>query len=116
MKSYSITDYLAVIASNMHGESLANKSCDNVVPESTIYGWYFVDTIDYTDKMERKNAKTANTFNCWSAITANISIVTWLESQETDPVRIIQICNLVQSATESATKTDWFLQKANAWN
>ena len=46
----------------------ANVSHDNGVPQSTIPGWlkeeqklcYFVDTVDSTDGMKRKNARTAN--------------------------------------------------------
>ena len=50
------------------GESQANVSRYNGVPQSTNLGWLkdvqklydFVDTIDCTDGMKRKKARTAN--------------------------------------------------------
>ena len=51
-----------------HGESQANISCDNSVPEPTIYGWLkdeemlcdFVDMVNFIDWMKRKKARTAS--------------------------------------------------------
>ena len=58
-KSYSVREKLVVVARVQNGESQANVSHDNGVPQSTIRGWLkdeqklhdFVDTVDSTDGM-----------------------------------------------------------------
>ena len=66
-KAYSVEQKLEAIARVRKGESQAVVSRDNGVPESTLRGWLkdeeklkdFVHTLDESDGMKRKKAKTA---------------------------------------------------------
>ncbi len=68
-KSYTVTEKLeAVTRVKQRGETQAKVSRENGVPESTLRGWIrdekkmrdFVDTVDSSDGMKRKKARTAN--------------------------------------------------------